>query len=412
MVGGWRPSEGSWVDLPRGRRPIPVRVLGMLPLFGWAVALVLFLAFTSAFELVFLSIVASSAVAALLAPIARRLPGPRAFRGPLAATLFFALFGGAIAVLAQQLWSPLRRQLRHLEQLGAQVDEALAALGGWVGLAEPITLDQAGDAILRLLTGGPVGQAVGSTVQALFGLGLGVVLVAFGSLYLLGQDPSRLVDPGVRLLPPHRRSQARDFVRGVEPRLRWWLLGTLASMLIVFVAAWGAFTVVGIDLALPLALLWGLAEIVPNLGPAFGGLIGLVLAIPQGGDQVFWTAVAWLAIQTLEGYVILPLVMRGAVHVPPVVSLFSVVLWGRIFGLPGVFLAIPLDLVVWTALECFVLGRDEGGDEGGDGGAGGRPPSPSAGSAPSPGARRSEWEAGRGGLGPSPRGGGRPRRWR
>ncbi|MCK6526488.1 AI-2E family transporter [Myxococcota bacterium] len=373
------------MDLPRGRRPIPVRVLGLLPLFGWAVALVLFLAFTSAFELVLLGVVASSAVAALLAPISRRLPGPRAFRGPLAAVLFFALLGGAMAVLAHQLWSPLRRQLRHLERLGARVDEALAALSEWMGLPDPVTLDEAGDAILRLLTGGTVGQAVGSTVQALFGLGLGVVLVTFGSLYLLGQDPDRLVEPGVRLLPPHRRAQARDFVRGVEPRLRWWLLGTLASMTIVFLAAWGAFTLVGIDLALPLALLWGLAEIVPNLGPAFGGLVGLVLAIPQGGDQVFWTAVAWLAIQTLEGYVILPLVMRGAVHVPPVVSLFTVVFWGRIFGLPGVFLAIPLDLVIWTAIERFVLGRGEGGE-----GAGDVPSPPSPRSAPSPEPRRSE----------------------
>jgi predicted PurR-regulated permease PerM len=60
-------------------------------------------------------------------------------------------------------------------------------------------------------------------------------------------------------------------------------------------------------------------------------------------------------IQILEAYVILPLIMRGAVNIHPAVTLFTVVLWGKIFGVPGLMLAIPINLTIWTLLDHFSI---------------------------------------------------------
>jgi predicted PurR-regulated permease PerM len=55
-----------------------------------------------------------------------------------------------------------------------------------------------------------------------------------------------------------------------------------------------------------------------------------------------------------EDYIVLPLIMRNAVRIAPVVTLFTVVLWGEIFGVPGLMLAIPINLTLWHAAKHFI----------------------------------------------------------
>ena len=64
-------------------------------------------------------------------------------------------------------------------------------------------------------------------------------------------------------------------------------------------------------------------------------------------------------IQLIESWVLLPLMMKRAVRIPPLVTLFMIVLWARLFGVPGLILAIPIDLTRWTFLDRFVLHQRE-----------------------------------------------------
>jgi predicted PurR-regulated permease PerM len=77
-------------------------------------------------------------------------------------------------------------------------------------------------------------------------------------------------------------------------------------------------------------------------------LVALLVAATEGGAIVVKVLVVWAIVQTLESYVLQPVVMKRAVRIPPLVTLFSVVFWGKVFGLGGLLLAIPLDLVVWS----------------------------------------------------------------
>ena len=102
----------------------------------------------------------------------------------------------------------------------------------------------------------------------------------------------------------------------------------------------------------------GLAELVPTLGPIAAFALALLVAFAQGTSEVIGVTVVYAVIQLLESYVLLPLVMRGAVRIPPVVTLFTVVLWGTIFGFAGFILAVPIDLTIWTFADHFVLRRE------------------------------------------------------
>jgi predicted PurR-regulated permease PerM len=61
----------------------------------------------------------------------------------------------------------------------------------------------------------------------------------------------------------------------------------------------------------------------------------------------------------VESNLVVPLVMRQVVHMPPVVTLFTIVLWAKALGPPGLLLAVPINLAVWTFVRHFVYGRKE-----------------------------------------------------
>jgi predicted PurR-regulated permease PerM len=161
------------------------------------------------------------------------------------------------------------------------------------------------------------------------------------------------------MLPERRQSAALAMLCDLEPKLRWWLIGTMISMMAVGVLSWLGFMAIGLRFAATLAILMALAEIVPNIGPAVGFLIALMVALAQGKGQVFGVIGVWCVIQVAESYVLQPLIMKRAVKVPPVVTLFTVVLWGKVLGVGGLLLAIPIDLVVWSAAVHFAGKRNQ-----------------------------------------------------
>ena len=137
--------------------------------------------------------------------------------------------------------------------------------------------------------------------------------------------------------------------------LRWWLLGTMISGVVVGTLNVIGYTIIGLEFAVPLAILAGLAEFIPYFGPVAAGVLALMIAATQDTTQVIGVVVIYAIVQTLEANLLVPLVMRQALHMPPLVTLFSVVLWGRVFGPAGLLLAIPINLTIWTMIDRFYI---------------------------------------------------------
>ena len=354
-------SDHNPVDGSGGSTQV-VSVRHLLTLFVWAAALALFFYFFKSFRVLFLGVLAAGCLAAALYPLMRYVPASRALSAVIVGVAPILLTVGLVAALLWLLAAPIKREVERWPLVREKVNKSLAGWSGRLGLEEPLTtetlLKQAGG----LLSDGGGSQVFSTTTGVLSGVAVSLVFLFFGSIYLMADPPGRLLKPLVDAMPPRRARQVRDAFGDLVPRLRWWVIGTLFSMVVVAIAAWIGFMLVGLEFAVALALLAGVAEIVPTVGPAAAFLVALLFAATQGTGTVVGVAVTYVVIQLVESYVLVPLVMKKAVKVPPVVTLFTVVLWGKVFGAAGLLLAIPINLVLWSFYDHLVL-RPRRGDE-------------------------------------------------
>ena len=341
------PDDGS---ASQPNRPLPVWVSPV----AWLILLVLALYFFSPLSTVALGVLAACIIACTLAPLMGYIPGPRGIDVALIGLGLLAVVAGIGFALSWPLQKPISDAIGDWPTTKANVNTTLQAWSNRLGLEEPVRLEG--------LMGGFGDFLAGQGGQQLFSRGADVVLgilisLAFslvGSIFLLSEPADHLIAPGLRLLAPRHRPAMRAALSDLGPRYRRWVVGTATGMVIVFTASMVGFSAINLKYAIPLALLAGFAEVVPTVGPATACVIASLFALAtQGGSHAAGVLVVYGIIQALEAYLILPLIMRGAVNIHPAVTLFTVVLWGKIFGVPGLILAIPINVTLWTMLEHF-----------------------------------------------------------
>lgn len=341
------------------RHPLPVRVHPLMTVFLWAVGLVLFFRFYDAFKLILLGFIAAACVASMLHPIARWFPGSRALSAAVVGLSFLVAVLGVLGLMSWLLVAPVSAQLKNWPQIEGNLNRVLEDWSQRLGVVQPPRVEDLANQLSNLVGGQGLGQAFARTADWAAVLLVVAMFVFIGSIYLLAEPAGRLTAPLFRLLPAWRVPAAKTFIQDLEPRLRWWLIGTFIGMAVVGVASFIGYTLVGMQWALPLAIFAGVSEAVPTIGPAVTFMLALLLGATQGVTQVVGAGVVYAVVQTLESYVLIPLVIRSAVNLPPVVTLFTIVLWGKIFGIAGLLLAVPIDLIIWGLLDHFVIRPDE-----------------------------------------------------
>lgn len=338
-----------------GLQPRQVIVRHLLTIFAWSVIILCFLFFFGPWKLVLMGLLAALCLSAVLRPAVHRLPGPRPVKGFLLGLIPIVVAAGLVFLSVWLLVDPIRRELRELPAIVRQFDVWLRGLSHRFGLATPLTtmtvIERA-----RLMLGG--GTFLHGLTGDLLDLALGVMFVFIGTIYLLAEPSESVIPPLISLLPERRQAQALAAIQAIEPRLRWWLIGALITATIIGLTSLLGFWLIALKLFIPLAILAGISEFVPTIGPAMAFLVALLFAAAQGADKALWLCGLYVFVHILESYVLIPIVYREAVRVPPIVTLFSVVLWGEIFGIGGLLLAIPINLFLWTVAEHFLGSRN------------------------------------------------------
>jgi predicted PurR-regulated permease PerM len=145
------------------------------------------------------------------------------------------------------------------------------------------------------------------------------------------------------LLPQAHRATVRHGWNEVEGRLGLWVRGQAIVMSSVFVMVTVAYFAIGLPNALLLGLIAGLAEIIPIVGPVLGVIPALLVAAVSGEvELVLLVAGVYVVIQVVEGNVLVPMVMKNTIGVPPFLVIVSLVMGGAAGGLVGALLAVPL----------------------------------------------------------------------
>ena len=171
-----------------------------------------------------------------------------------------------------------------------------------------------------------------------------VFLVLLLGVYL-AFDPTLYRDGFLRLVPPERRAEIGAALAASGNALQRWMLGQGLTMVIVGTTVGVGLALLGMPLAAAMGFISGLLEFVPFFGAIAWALLGTLLAFAQGPEKALHVAIFFLVIQQLEGNLVIPLVQRWAVQLPPVLSLLAVVVFGTLFGVEGIILGTPLMVV-------------------------------------------------------------------
>lgn len=191
---------------------------------------------------------------------------------------------------------------------------------------------------------------VGVAATAVIGGVANIVLVLFLSVYF-AVDPWMYRDGALRLLPPHHRARVGRALDDAGVALQKWLVGQAIAMVTVGILVGIGLAIVGVPLAFALGLLAAILEFVPVVGPILFSIPGLLLAFAKGPQVALYAFFVYLIVQQFEGNVLIPLLQRWAVRLPPVVGLLAVVAGGLLLGVTGVVFATPLAVVVMSLVK-------------------------------------------------------------
>jgi predicted PurR-regulated permease PerM len=183
-----------------------------------------------------------------------------------------------------------------------------------------------------------------------FGMVAFAVVALFVAFYLAA-EPGLYRRGLIHLFPRDQRPEVRQLLDEMGRVLAWWLFGTLVMMLMVGGLFGIGLALLGVPSAIALGILAGVVEFVPYFGPIVAYIPAALISLPQGGDQLLWVTLLYIGIQVVESYILLPLIQRRAISVPPALLITMQVLLGMIAGFLGVLLAPPLTAVGMVAAK-------------------------------------------------------------
>jgi predicted PurR-regulated permease PerM len=319
-------------------------------------ALALMLEFYGVLISLFVAVLMASALQPLIAFLERRMT--RASAALLVHIAVVALAAGfAVLVLplvvdqVRSLWSSLPGMYASLREQMLQSDSASLYR---VAAALPAGIDPAAG-----------GASLDSLSLALAGLGrLGFALLTTAGIVALSYAWSVTGERTVRAIlmwvPLDRRDQAGELVEAATGKLAAFVRGQLILCGAIGVLAFIAYTIIGLPHAVALAIVAGVLEAVPMIGPVLGAVPAGLVALTVEPVMALYVALATVVIQVAENYVLVPRVMDRSVGINPLVTILAITAFGALLGIAGALLAIPLAALGQLLLERLVLDGGSG----------------------------------------------------
>lgn len=264
---------------------------------------------------------------------------------------------GLVVLIAITAWLVTGRLGTQVAELRLQLPQALQYVRDYLGQYEWVrnaldNLPTLNDWLAR--RGGTVVSQLTGLASTTAGVVVNILIVGILGIYLASQ-PS-LYSRGLKhLLPLSYRERAGEVLGVIDDALRRWLVGRFALMLINGTLTAIGLKLLGIPLALTLGLLAGLLNFVPNFGPWIAAIPAVLIAFLQGPQQALYVAVLYLVLQSVDGYLLTPLVDRRSVELPPVLTITAQVILGLAFGFIGILLASPLTAVALILVKMLYI---------------------------------------------------------
>lgn len=246
----------------------------------------------------------------------------------------FWLTGVQVTEQAQQLWVTLQGQFER-------VSAWAASFGFTPGRADLKSLAERALGSVGMITSYAIG-ALGALTSLFMMLIIGLFVAMEPDLYGRGLQ---------WMVPTRNRAEFALTLQRMGVTMRRLLAGRLLGMVVQGAATWAALALGGVPMALLLGILTGILAFIPNIGAVISGVLMVAVGFSDGTEAGIWAIGTYFIIQTLDGYVLSPMVARATVDMPPALTLSTQILSGSLLGLLGLALADPLTAMAKVALE-------------------------------------------------------------
>jgi predicted PurR-regulated permease PerM len=289
-----------------------------------------------------LAVLITVLIAIPLAAFATRLARyrvPRAVGALLGLTLGLGVVAGILRLVIPQLVEELRTLANAIPEivtsLQAEYSQLLGDAPGAAGDRLQRLVERFVDQPLELLS--PILSIGLGVLGALFTLVL-ILLTA----YYMAVQPQPLIDGMLGLFPVEKRSRALRVM--IRLRAAWigWMRGVLADMVVTGTLLYIGLALAGLEFALLFSAFSALLVVVPYFGAIAGGIPPVLLALTISPEKALVVLGIYVLVQQIEGNVIIPLIMSRAVRLHPALIAIGVVVVGQLFGLVGLFVAVPI----------------------------------------------------------------------
>ena len=204
---------------------------------------------------------------------------------------------------------------------------------------------------------GPTGwlaRTLAPKVTSILATAGSLVVMAIVAVYFAAQ-PERYRSGLLLLAPPASRDRAAQLFEAISRILARWLLGQLVVMAAVGLMSGLGLWLLGVRAAFVLGLLGGLLSFIPFFGSVLTAALAALFALGQGPSYALAVIAMYLAVHFIEGNFVMPVIQSGATSLPPALALVSVISWVILLGAPAAFLAVPLTLLVLTAVKVLYV---------------------------------------------------------
>src|SRR5215210_6553316 len=310
--------------------------------------------------IVFLAIILAVYLDAVSGFLQRRVGVPPALGLAVALALTIGGLVGVVFLIVPAVASQVQDLIANLPSFLTELDQSINRLFRSIPVLRRGATEGGTPGLLATSLNELVGVLRGAVVPYLKG---GIELIIEGvsvfvmALYL-ARTPSTYVEGLVALVPPARRRLARVILYDLKQTLHAWVVGQLIAMVLLAALTTLGLWILGIPYFLAFGVFAGIAAIVPFFGTLFSTLIPALFALGVAGlPKAIAVAILGIGVHLIEANFVAPVVMERQVNLPPVITIAGVLLIGKLFGLTGLIVAVPILAFVMVLIRHVLMGE-------------------------------------------------------
>ena len=255
----------------------------------------------------------------------------------------YVIFFLGVGILFAFLVPAIGQQMRDIgENIPRYVEEITVSIHN-IPLFQGVTTEKLFTGVSEYLSDVP-GRIVSTTVGVVSGL-IGVAAVIAMSFYMSIQRDG-LKNFLTSITPAQHKIYVHSLIERIRSQLGRWVVGQLLAMIFVGALYFGVLSFLGVPYPLVLALIGGLLEIIPYIGPVIAAIISVAFSLSVSPLTGIFVAIAYIVINQIENHVLIPQIMKRTVGLNPLTIIIALLIGAKLAGVAGVILAVPITAVL------------------------------------------------------------------